>query len=114
MIAFLIIAALLTVAVVVRLLWPLWRGTRGNTLTVAQLNAQVYRDQLKELERDLAQGQLANAVYTEARDELQRRLLEDVTAASAVPGLPKPAASRTARWTAGPRRLGVTRCCRSL
>ncbi|MET0352147.1 MAG: c-type cytochrome biogenesis protein CcmI [Rhizobacter sp.] len=96
MTAFLSIAAVLTLLVVARLLWPLWRGTRRNTLTVAQLNSKVYRDQLQELERDLARGQLTEATYGEARDELQRRLLQDVT-----PGADAPAAAVPAgRWTA--------------
>ncbi|ARN20426.1 c-type cytochrome biogenesis protein CcmI [Piscinibacter gummiphilus] len=96
MTAFLSLAAVLTLLVVVRLLWPLWRGTRRDTLTVAQLNSKVYRDQLQELERDLARGQLTEATYGEARDELQRRLLQDVT-----PGADKPAAAAPAgRWTA--------------
>jgi len=99
MTVFLITTAVLTLAVVVRLLWPLWRSKPGSTVTVAQLNAEVYRDQLKELERDLARGQLADTAYAEARDELQRRLLDDVLAAPAKPELP-PTASRTARWTA--------------
>jgi cytochrome c-type biogenesis protein CcmH len=96
MTAFLSIAAVLTLLVVVRLLWPLWRGTRRDTLTVSQLNSKVYRDQLQELERDLARGQLTEATYGEARDELQRRLLQDVA-----PGADKPVAAAPAgRWTA--------------
>ena len=63
MTAFLSIAAVLTLLVVVRLLWPLWRGTRRDTLTVGQLNSKVYRDQLQELERDLARGQLTEASW---------------------------------------------------
>lgn len=95
MTAFLSLAAVLTLLVVVRLLWPLWRGTRRDTLTVGQLNSKVYRDQLQELERDLARGQLTEATYAEARDELQRRLLQDVA-----PGTDKPAAVPAGRWTA--------------
>jgi len=96
MTAFLSLAAVLTLLVVVRLLWPLWRGTRRDTLTVSQLNSKVYRDQLQELERDLARGQLTEATYGEARDELQRRLLQDVA-----PGADKPAAAAPAgRFTA--------------
>ncbi|KQV99422.1 c-type cytochrome biogenesis protein CcmI [Rhizobacter sp. Root1221] len=97
MTAFLSIAALLTLLVIGRLLWPLLRGSRGSTLTVAQLNSKVYRDQLQELERDLARGQLTEPAYAEARDELQRRLLEDVSAAPASTAVP---VSTSGRWTA--------------
>lgn len=96
MTAFLSLAAVLTLLVVVRLLWPLWRGARRDTLTVGQLNSKVYRDQLQELERDLARGQLTEATYVEARDELQRRLLQDVAPAADKPATAVPAG----RWTA--------------
>jgi cytochrome c-type biogenesis protein CcmH len=42
------------------------------------LNAAIYSDQLTELERDRANGQLGDADYQEARTEIQRRLLDDV------------------------------------
>lgn len=92
---FLIACAALTIAVLVRLLWPLWRQAPSNERTLAELNSKVYRDQLGELERDLSRGQLTAASYEEARDELQRRLLQDVQAASDVP-----AAAPRGRWTA--------------
>src|SRR6218665_249160 len=96
MTAFVSLAAVLTLLVVARLLWPLWRGSRRSTLTVSQLNSKVYRDQLQELERDLARGQLTEAAYQEPRDELQRRLLQDVAPAADTPQRTAPAG----RWTA--------------
>lgn len=95
MTAFFVLAALLTLAVILRLMWPLWRGERRQAVSVAQLNSKVYRDQLAELERDLARGQLDEAAYHEARDELQRRMLQDVETSPANPGVSGPA-----RWTA--------------
>ncbi|MGE5865783.1 MAG: c-type cytochrome biogenesis protein CcmI [Rhizobacter sp.] len=97
---FLVVAAVLTLVVLLRLLWPLWKGgRRGGALSIRQLNSKVYRDQLQELERDLARGQLTAASYQESRDELQRRLLQDVEAApeavAASAGDP-----RAGRWTA--------------
>lgn len=97
---FLVVATVLTLVVLLRLLWPLWKGgRRGDALSVRQLNSKVYRDQLQELERDLARGQLTAAGYQESRDELQRRLLQDVEAApeaaAASAGSP-----RAGRWTA--------------
>jgi len=41
-------------------------------------NVAVYRDQLRELEADLAAGTLARDQYDEARRELEARLLDDV------------------------------------
>ena len=101
---FLAIAAALTLLVLLRLLWPLWRGRRrDDALSVTQLNSKVYRDQLQELERDLARGQITDAGYRESRDELQRRLLQDVATAEAA--APTTAAATRAghhggRWTA--------------
>lgn len=94
---FLIVCAALTLAVLARLLWPLWRSARPDTLTLADLNSKVYRDQLRELERDLARGQLTAANYEEARDELQRRLLQDVENAGTAPTASAPVRGR---WTA--------------
>jgi cytochrome c-type biogenesis protein CcmH len=96
---FVLLACALTVLVMLRLLWPLWRGVRLGAASQKQLNATVYRDQLQELERDLSRGLIDAAHYEEARDELQRRLLQDVAAAqadvSAVPAAP----SRAGRVT---------------
>ena len=44
-----------------------------------RLNSAIYRDQLAELELDRASGQLAEADYKEAQDELQQRLLDDAS-----------------------------------
>ena len=42
-------------------------------------NVDVYRDQLKELETDLNHGIVSREQYEQDREELERRLLEDVT-----------------------------------
>lgn len=81
MISFVIGAALLLVATLALLLWPLRRRTREATasaeLSRQQLNSTIYRDQLAEVERDRAEGALSQDDYEQARTELQRRLLED-------------------------------------
>ena len=41
-------------------------------------NVAIYREQLRELDADLANGMLAQERYHEARRELERRMLEDV------------------------------------
>jgi len=42
-----------------------------------QANIAVYRDQLSELEADLRNGIIAEEQYSQDRDEIERRLLED-------------------------------------
>ena len=41
-------------------------------------NLLVYQDQLREMETDLKTGLLSDAQYEQDKEELQRRLLEDV------------------------------------
>jgi cytochrome c-type biogenesis protein CcmH len=53
-----------------------------------QLNAAIYRDELADLERDRAEGSLSQDDYAQARDELQRRLLEDSEEDAAVAAPP--------------------------
>lgn len=75
-----------TVAVILALgmgVWiarPLWR----HPLPIEPVGsiASVYRDQLEELSTDLAQGTLTQARYAAAREELERRALQE-TAQSA-------------------------------
>ena len=52
-----------------------------------EANIAVYRDQIAELKRDLENGIASPDQYQQDRDELERRLLEDVSAA--VDGLAK-------------------------
>ena len=71
---FWIISALLTVAVAVALLNPLLKGSAPMPVDDAG-EAAVYRDQLKELERDKAQGLISSEDASYARAEIGRRLL---------------------------------------
>ena len=66
--------ALLTLLCVAILLLPIMRGS---DLTADQTEADqaVYKAQLVEVERDLAEGVLTNAEAKTARIEIQRRLL---------------------------------------
>lgn len=86
--AFILAAGLMALLTILILLQPWWRPwLRRNSRTgatavaddasVRALNAAIYRDQLADLERDRATGQLAEADYAQASDELNRRLLED-------------------------------------
>lgn len=71
---FWIVSALLTVAVAVALLYPLLKGAAPAPVDDAG-EAAVYRDQLKELERDKAAGLISEEDAGYARAEIGRRLL---------------------------------------
>jgi cytochrome c-type biogenesis protein CcmH len=45
-----------------------------------QANVDVYRDQISELEADLQNGIISREQYQQDRDEIERRLLDDVSA----------------------------------
>jgi cytochrome c-type biogenesis protein CcmH len=70
-------AALAAVAVLVILRPLLWRRG-GERVSRSDANVSIYRDQLRELDADLAAGTLAQADYERARREIEARLLEDV------------------------------------
>jgi cytochrome c-type biogenesis protein CcmH len=78
MTSFAIGAALLAGLTLIFLLLPFRRRRPASAdFSRQQLNAAIYRDQFTELERDRAEGILAQADYDQSRAELQRRLLED-------------------------------------
>jgi len=84
--AFLAAAAALLLVTLALLLRPyLLRRRAGTALTQRRINIAIYRDQLDELERDRADGALAESDYATAREEIQRRLLEDGSADEATP-----------------------------
>lgn len=67
---FVAVAAIATLA----MSWPLLMGVAAPPER-AQFNRAVYRDQLKELDRDIARGLLSGAEAETTRLEIQRRLL---------------------------------------
>lgn len=77
---FFIYAALLMMVVAAFLVPPLWKKQRpGVTPANRQAaNLGIFRDQLADLEREKAEGTLSDADFTQARSELQRRLLDEV------------------------------------
>jgi cytochrome c-type biogenesis protein CcmH len=82
--AFWVIAALLAVGALAFVLPPLLGSRRaGSIVTADETNVALYRDQLKELDADLAAGTLNPERHEEARREIERRLLDDVRAAAA-------------------------------
>jgi len=77
MATFLIAAALLVAATLLVLLRPWRRAAKAAESTAREANTAVYRDQLAELDRDLAAGAIGAVDHEQARGELQRRLLAD-------------------------------------
>lgn len=95
-IPFLAAAAVMALLTLAWLLHPLLRRARSVSNASRQaINSAIYRDQLAELERDCADGSLADSDFEQARVELQRRLLEDAAVADAPPATLNPA-KRTA------------------
>jgi cytochrome c-type biogenesis protein CcmH len=79
MTAFWLIVSLLMAGALLLLLPPLLRRkARVAGVSRKATNVAVYRDQLRELEQDLAGGVLSREGYDEARREIERRLLVDV------------------------------------
>jgi len=77
---FAIFATLLIVVAASFLLPALWLGRRTPTASAdrKEANLGIFRDQLAELEREKAEGSLADSDFQQAHSELQRRLLEEV------------------------------------
>lgn len=68
---------LIVVALLV-LVWPVLRmGKRSATATRSEVNLSVYRDQLRELDAELASGMLDETQYRSAKNDLEGRMLED-------------------------------------
>jgi cytochrome c-type biogenesis protein CcmH len=80
MIGFLGGALLLSLVVLAYVLWPLLRAARNTRPSRDTVNVGVYRDQLRELDADLAAGVIGATEHAAARAELERRVLEDIDA----------------------------------
>jgi cytochrome c-type biogenesis protein CcmH len=104
MILFWISSALVAAAALALALRPLLErraggeGTSRDTDTLNRsrdsLNLAVHRDQLRELDADRAAGKLAPADYEQARQEIEKRLLQDLAGDASrkkMSGIPAPA-----------------------
>jgi cytochrome c-type biogenesis protein CcmH len=98
--AFLAIAALFVVAGVAIVLWPLLRKPAGTPVDRAAMNRDILRHQLAELENDVRAGALEPARAEQARQELERRALEEA-------GTPSETALAPKRSLAAPVAVGV-------
>lgn len=85
MIAFYVSGAVLIAAALALLLRPWWWRRHENDRADAQaaLNIAIHRDRMAEIERDRATGTLTAPDLAEAREELQRQLLEDTATSDA-------------------------------
>lgn len=77
MIVFWVFAALLAAAALAFVLPSLLARGRRAGASPREANVALYRDQLKELDADLAAGTLAPQHHEEARREIEQRVLED-------------------------------------
>jgi cytochrome c-type biogenesis protein CcmH len=114
MMVFWILCALLAALAVAFVMVPLLRATRIDTGPArAALNAEVYRDHLLELDRELADGVLSPEQHAIARAELDRRALSEAavdegaasdttaTGTTASGTTAHAATGRRGRWLAG-------------
>lgn len=97
MIAFAGAAFFLLMTAVVIVLWPLLRRSTSPVIGRDRSNLDIHRDQFSELENDLAAGTLGADRYEQAKNELERRVLEETAVQaepppSAVPGKAVPIA----------------------
>ena len=86
MIGFFLVGAMLLLIVLAVVALPLLRGARAGP-TRGEFDRAVYRDQLTEVDRDLARGVIDPDQAGSARLEIQRRLLAVDTSSSSPPGL---------------------------
>jgi cytochrome c-type biogenesis protein CcmH len=101
-ITFVLVAAAMVAAALAWVLVPLLRGGGVTSVEREASNVAILRDQLRELDADLANSTLSREQYDHARAELERRVLDESKAASApVKATPSAAAAWTAAIVAG-------------
>lgn len=90
MIIFWLVCAIFVAIALAFVLPPLLQGsaTRADVKGQREANIAIYRDQISELETDLANGIVSREQFDQDRDEVERRLLEDVTSSGALPSKP--------------------------
>ncbi|MEY3887390.1 MAG: Cytochrome c-type biosis protein CcmH precursor [Pseudomonadota bacterium] len=92
-----LMALALVLSVVVVLVWVLLRqGPVVTQASQAKANAKVYRDQIRDLDREHESGHISDEEWQQSRDELSLRLLEDTSAQDD----PQIKQQRPAVWTA--------------
>ena len=77
---FVIVAGLLTIVALLFILLPLLLPALRQHDSARSVGLSIYRDQFAELERDLTAGTLGQEQYDAARAELERRMLDEMSA----------------------------------
>lgn len=96
MIAFVAITAVMVAAALAWVLLPLLRGASPGGIEREASNVAILRDQLAELDVDLANGTIPRGQYEQARRELEARVLDESTTAGEATRAPSTAGA----WTA--------------
>lgn len=78
MVIFWFICAMMVLMALWFVLPALWQTADAKTDDARVANLLVYQDQLRELAADLKSGLLSESQYEQDKEELERRLLEDV------------------------------------
>jgi len=94
---FWLVGAVAAAAVIAWVLRPLLARKKAAPPSRAAANVAIYRDQLRELDADLAAGTLAREDYQRARAELEARALRDAGQPDAPPAQPAPQALLSGR-----------------
>lgn len=90
MVFWLVCAVMILIALAFVLPPLLQRDGKSNAGEVKEANVAVYRDQLRELDSDLRNGIISQEQYDQDREEIERRLLQDLSQ-SPVSGTPSKA-----------------------
>lgn len=89
---FWLVCAVMILIALAFVLQPLWQGeAQGNDGEVREANVAVYRDQLRELESELHNGMVSKEQYDQDREEIERRLLQDLSSDPGAARQSKPA-----------------------
>ena len=73
-----VIAVAMVVLAIAWIVWPLLRPQAGAPVEHAAANVAIFKDQFADLDADLARGTITAQQHSEAKAELERRLLDDV------------------------------------
>ena len=103
---FALVAIALAGAAILFLVVPLLRPRRVSAASQRGANISIFRDQAGELERDLHSGALGAAQFSQARAELEQRLLDELPGTAQ----PAPADVRPARRAAWAVAVGLPVC----
>ena len=95
---FWMLAVAMTAIALVFTIPPLFSSRRELQIDRNQLNAEVIKDQLKELKSDLETGKLDQQAYQAARQDLERELLNDLDDEDT--GAATPTTVHSGRWIA--------------